>query len=260
MEGPARALALTLFAALFTPAAALGRPGAEGRALLATGRYAEARRVLEGEVARDPRALEARYQLGLVYRAIGAQAEASRVWNGFYDDYEAGRIDKRSARQLTYVAQAARYLGSWQDAIDTIGDAIDADPLGHDGARAHVVEAEMQLEKYQAGYAEVALHKALGVLPDDPDAHALMARVLLEQSYDVDGAERELARALAKDPHHEEALCTRAQLLLEAERYAEATAAARAVLELDPESVRARAVIAAAALLRDDACGLVAST
>jgi tetratricopeptide (TPR) repeat protein len=180
------------------------------------------------------------------------------VWNGFFDDYEGGRIDKKSARQLVAVAQAARGLGDYQGALDTLGDAVGCDPLGHDGARAHVLEAELYLEKYDAAHAQVALEQALGVLPEDPDARVLYARVRLEQDYAVDEAEREIARALRRDPRHTPALALKARLLLEAERYDDAVKAARAVLALNPEELSARATLSAAALLRDDAASFAA--
>src|SRR5207302_5920629 len=127
------------------------------------------------------------------------------VWNRFYDDYEAGNIDKKKSRELLYVALAARYLGGWQDANDTFRDAVDADPKGKDGARANIEWAALFLEKYDAGHAEQSLQEALQILPKDADAHALYARVKLEQN-DLPGVEREVAAALASDPKNVAAL------------------------------------------------------
>src|SRR5262249_37892717 len=58
-----------------------------GEALRKTGRYAEARKLLEATVARDPKALRARLELGRVYRLTGQTALAKAEWNRFYDDY-----------------------------------------------------------------------------------------------------------------------------------------------------------------------------
>jgi Flp pilus assembly protein TadD len=238
-------------------AAPLGRPlrSSPGRALYEAGRYAEARRVLEAEVAKDPRALEARLDLGLTYRATGQTALAQGVWNRFFDDYEQGHIDKRDARQLTYVALAARYLGSIKDANDTFRDAVEADPHGPAGARANIAWAELFLDKYDAGHAEVSLDEALKVLPGDPDALALLARVKLEQNYDVDGAEKALAQALKTAPRHRPSLAVKARIALESARRDEAQAICGAILGANPEDVDARALAAAAAYLSGDAAG-----
>src|SRR5947207_3232463 len=109
---------------------AAGDAAADGERLRKAGRYAEAQKLLEPAVQRDPRGFAARLQLGLVYRATGQRDLERGVWNRFYDDYEAGNLDKKKSRELLYVALAARYLGGWQDANDTFRDAVDADPKG----------------------------------------------------------------------------------------------------------------------------------
>ncbi len=68
--------------------------------LRATGHYAEARTLLEGIVKRDPKLYRARVQLGLVYRETGETALASKIWNGIFDDHDAGRIDETKAENL----------------------------------------------------------------------------------------------------------------------------------------------------------------
>jgi cellulose synthase operon protein C len=229
----------------------------DGEKLRKQGRYADAEKVLAAAVQKDPRALAARLQLGLVYRATGRAADEKRVWNSFYDDFDGGRIDKKSARQLTYVALAARYLGGWQDANDTFRDAVDADRGGKDGARANVAWAELFLEKYDAGHAEQSLDEALKVIPGDAEAHALMARVKMEQN-DIGAAEREIAAALKRDAKNSYALDLRAEELVDDERWLEAIAAANVALAVNPEDARARTLIAAVAWLRDDKRGFEA--
>jgi tetratricopeptide (TPR) repeat protein len=231
--------------------AAAADPASDGERLRKAGRYGEAEKLLEAAVQKDPRALAARLQLGLVYRATGRNADERAVWNRFYDDYEGGRIDKHKARELMYVAMAARFLGGWQDANDTFRDAVDADPKGKDGARANIEWAALFLEKYDAAHAEQSLDEALKVLPDDADAHALMARVRMEQN-DIGAAERELTAALKKDPKHSLALDLRAEELVDDERWTDAVLAAKRALEVNPEDARARTLIAAVAWLRDD--------
>ncbi len=226
-----------------------------GAALRLTGRYADAKKLLEATTTRDPKALRARLELGLVYRATGARDDERAIWNSFYDDYEQGHLDKSSARDLLYVALAARYLGGYQDANDTMRDAVEADPKGVWGARANLEWAALFLEKYDAGHAEVSLNEAMKVLPDDADAHALMARVKLEQGYDVPAAEREVHAALQKNPRHAGALGIRAELLVDNEEYAAALAVCSEMLKTNPEDVRARELRATTLFLRDDMKG-----
>ncbi|MDB4967228.1 MAG: repeat-containing protein [Myxococcales bacterium] len=239
---------------LMLPRLAGADAAADGERLRKAGRYADAQKLLEPAVQRDPRALAARLQLGLVYRATGQRDLERATWNRFYDDYEAGLLDKKRSRDLLYVALAARYLGGWQDANDTFRDAVDADPKGKDGARANIEWAALFLEKYDAGHAEVSLKEALAVLPHDADAHALMARVKSEQN-DLVAAEKEIAAALHADPRHAGALDLDAERLVFDERWSDAAAMARKVLAINPEDVGARTVLGAVAFLRDDVRG-----
>ena len=181
-----------LVIALFLLFPSFGRADvvADGERLRKSGRYAEAEKLLAPIVQRDPRAFAARLALGLVYRATGRRDLERAVWNRFYDDFESGAIDKKSARQLTYVAEAARYLGGWQDANDTFRDAVDADPRGKDGARANIEWAALFLEKYDAGHAEQSLQEALKVLTKE-ERVGRRARALRAGQ---DGAERSARR------------------------------------------------------------------
>jgi cellulose synthase operon protein C len=226
----------------------------DGERLRRAGRYADAEKILAPVVQRDPRALAARLSLGLVYRATGRRDLERAVWNRFYDDFESGAIDKKKSRELLYVAEAARYLGGWQDANDTFRDAVDADPRGKDGARANFEWAALFLEKYDAGHAEEALQLGLKVLPKDADAHALYARVKMEQN-DLPGAEREVQAALAIDAKNVAALDVRAERFVVDEAWNEAVATARRALAFNPEDVAARTIVGAVAFLRDDKRG-----
>lgn len=234
--------------------APLRDPVEDARVLRERGQYAAARAKLESLVKAD-RGLEARYQLGLVYRALGERALERAVWNGFYDDYERGNIDKKSARQLTYVARAAQLLGGWKDANDLFRDAVDADPKGKDGARANIAWARLFLEKYDAGHAEVCLDEGLAVLPEDADGRTLLARVKLEQTYDLEAAGRELHRAEAAHPGLPEAVAMRAEVALQTGKLETARQLAQALLRNNPNDAAAHTLLAGAALLAEDRAG-----
>jgi cellulose synthase operon protein C len=216
-------------------------------ALIERGRYAEARPLLEAQ-----KDLKSRYLLGKLYTLTGERELAKKIWNGFFDDYESGGIDKTSAKQLMYVALAAQGLRSWKDANDTFRDAVEADPKGKDGARANIAWAALFLEKYDAGHAEVSLDEALKILPDDVEAHTLMARVRLEQGYDLLKFEKSLAAALKKNPKYLDALALRAEVQVNDQRYEDALKTVAQILAMNPEHARARTIAAAAHLLRED--------
>jgi Tfp pilus assembly protein PilF len=238
---------------LLATGTALSSPSSnnDGHSLRLAGRYAEAEKRLLADTARKPDDLAARFELGLVYQLTGQTEREKEIWNRFFE----GRIDKKSARQLTFVAKAAQALGGFLDANDTFRDAVEADPKGKDGARANIAWAALFLEKYDAGHAEVSLKEALSVLPDDPEAHYLYARVKLEQGYDVGGATREIDKTLKVDPRHQGALALKAQLLLEDEDVDGARALCRKIFAFNPEEPRAHEIAAAAALLSDDQAG-----
>src|SRR5262249_47493476 len=147
-----------------------------------TGRFAEAEKSLEELVKRDPKNLRARAQLGLVYRATGKKPLENKIWNAFFDDHDAGKIDESKAEPLFYLAVAARYLEDFRGANDTLQDAVGKDP--------NLLEANLEwgslfLDKYNAADAETSFDEVLKIDPRNPDAHTGMARCKLEQSYDV---------------------------------------------------------------------------
>ncbi len=245
-----RLLAVVLFIAATAHAAPSDTVSA-ARSLREHGRYAEAKTRLEA-LARAPGELEARYELGLLYRATGDRPAARAIWNGFYDDYDQGRIDKTSSKQLLYVARAAQLLGGYKDANDTFRDAVAADENGKDGARANIGWARLFLEKYDAGHAEVCLDEALKILPHDPDGRTLLARVKLEQSYDVPAALRELDRAEKAAPGWPEAMAIRAEIAMQAARLDEVRTLALRLLATNPTDVAAHTLLAGRALLLDE--------
>jgi tetratricopeptide (TPR) repeat protein len=250
----AKVLRLLGFVVWVLPAAAWGADPAEEA--FAHGRYAEAVKLAE-PAAQEKKAFRARLLLGRAFHALGQRDSEKAVWNRFYDDYEQGVLDRKSAKDLTYVALAARYLGGWQDANDTFRDAVEADPKGKDGARANIEWAALFLEKYDAGHAEQCLEEALKVLGDDLEARVLYARVKLEQGYDVDGAEKQLALALKNNPKRPNlgALAVRAEIELDDERFADVAATVEQIFKVNPEDLRARTILAASKLIQEDVKG-----
>lgn len=233
---------------------ARGKLWSQGMTLVAEaqrelGQLAAAQTTLKQVEAKDPKHYRARLLLGLTQLEQGKAAEAKQVFDGFYDDYAADRIDKKSAEQLTYVAMACRYTDNFRDAGDTLADAIQIDPRH---VEAHVEWAEISLEKYEAGYAEQHYNGALKINPNHADALVGLARVKLEQSNDVDEALKLLQRAEKVNPAQMDSVVVRAQILIDAEQYQQAEAILTQALQRNPNHLDALSMMAASFFMRDD--------
>jgi tetratricopeptide (TPR) repeat protein len=226
----------------------------EARILLAEidraqGKYAEARALLEDIVKKEPKQLRARVQLGLVYRETGQQAPEAKIWNGLFDDHDAGKLDETRAETLLYLATAARYLEDFRGANDTLQDAVAKDP---NLLEANLEWGQLFLDKYNAGDAEASFDEVLKIDPRNPDAHAGMARVKLEQNYDAKGAEEHIDKALAANPAHAGALLIRAEMQIDNADYGAARTTVDEVLAQNPQSAPAHTLLATICWLRDD--------
>ncbi len=224
----------------------------EGRALVALGRYAEARRTLEGAVAAAPDDLPARDALMRFDALVGDKAALAPLLDRSYADWNGGRIDRKRASDLIAIATAARLDGNWKDANDTLRDAARAEPRA---TRANLDWGWMFLEKHAASEAGASFRAVLALDPDEPDAHVGLARVALVERYDAAAARAELERALAVNPRHAGALALRAELALDREDFAGAAADVAALRRTNPVDPGAARVAAASALLLDDPAG-----
>lgn len=195
------------------------------QALRLTGQLQAAEQLLSGVVARDPLALDARVELGLCYRQRGERAREKAVWNQFFDDHDAGSLDMKDARVLRLLGVAAHYLGSYQDANDTLRDAVALAKQQKDAfeiARSNIEWAALFLEKYRADNAEESLAEALEFDPESPDALALMASVRLERGNRVTDAEEHIEKALRGNKLQPVALALRAEIFIDNEQYEDA--------------------------------------
>ncbi|MFH0902534.1 MAG: tetratricopeptide repeat protein [Pseudomonadota bacterium] len=217
-----------------------------------TGRVAEARALLERAVRENPGHFRARCRLGLVYTLAGESDRAIAAFERLINEYNNGTIDQSNAGQLLDVAIAARELGAYQDANDTFRDAVKADRAL---LEANVEWGWLFLEKYAAGYAEQSFAEVLKINPHHPDAHAGMARVKLEQGYDVRGAMQHLDKALGIYPEHPTALAIRAEIEIDNQEYGPAEKTLAAILSTNPADLSARSLLAALRWLTDDRVG-----
>lgn len=225
-----------------------------GQALRLTGQLQPAEQLLSATVARDPLALDARLELGLCLRQRGERDKEKDIWNRFFDDHDAGSLDMKDARVVRLLGVAARYLGSYKDANDTLRDAVELAQKNKDAferARANVEWAGLFLEKYRADNAEESLQEALSIDPENADAHALIARVRLDRGNRVADAEEHIEKALQLHKTHPLALALRAEIFIDNEQYEEALPITAKLLAQNSTDLHARSLRAAALYLLD---------
>ncbi|MBL9004792.1 MAG: tetratricopeptide repeat protein [Myxococcales bacterium] len=223
-------------------------------ALRRSGQLEKAEKRLTEHLARDPHALDVRVELGLCLRQRGDRDQERAQWNRIFDDHDAGLLDMKDPRTLRLLGVAARYLGSYHDANDTLRDAVAAAKERKELfelSLGNIEWADLFLEKYRADNAEESLTEALSVDPENADALALMAQVRMERSNRVSDAEENIAHALRSHPRHPLALALRAELAIDAERYEEALPISDQLLQQNAQDLRALSVRAAALYLLD---------
>ena len=220
-----------------------------GEALIKMGKLKKAQKIFGAVLRKHPQHFRARVLLGVAQLEQGLQADAKATFFKLYDDFDAGKIDSKSAEQLTYVAMACRYTDNFRDASDTYADAVKADPKY---VEAYMQRAEISLEKYEAGHAEQHYMAVLKINPRHAGALIGMARVKLTQSNDVKGATKYLDRAQKVDPRSIDAKVIRAEMLLNADGNHAAEAMLTKALVRNPRHLGALSMLGTSFYLRDD--------
>lgn len=222
-----------------------------GEAEMARGRLDEAQRALEPVIG-EPSAHRARVMLGRLLLRRGRSAAAQVPLMALIQAYNDSTIGERDAEGLAYVGMAAWMLGSPQDANDAFRESARADPAR---VETQLEWAELFLSKYDAGHAEECVRQALSHNPESARAHALLARILLEQRLDFVNAQEELERALSVDPNLVMAHVTRAGIAIRDMDLAAAEQHLTRALAVDPNDLEALSVVAALRFLQEDDAG-----
>ena len=240
-------------AELARPLAARGASRTEASTLLgeaeaARGRLDEAQRALEAVIG-EASAHRARVMLGRLLLRRGRSAAAEVPLMALIQAYNDSTIGERDAEGLAYVGMAAAMLESPQDANEALRDSARVDPTR---VETQLEWAELFLAKYDAGHAEECVRQALSHNAQSARAHALLARIVLEQSLDFVEAQAELDRALAIDPSLVMAHVTRAGIAIRDMDLAAAEQHLTRALATDPNDLEALSVMAALRFLQND--------
>jgi tetratricopeptide (TPR) repeat protein len=226
------------------------------RAEVALGLHADARKRLEAAAANHPDDLPLRDALMRLYETVGDRDALAQLIDVSYADWNAGAVARTKPADLLAIATAARLDRNWKDANDVLRDAVRADPRG---TAANLDWGDVLLQKHNADDAAAAFKDVIKQDPENPDAHAGLARVAIVDRYDGAAALEEIARVLAVNPAHAGALALRAQLALDSEDWAGAKADVAALRRTNPRDAGAARITATAALLLDDRAGYEAA-
>ena len=267
------------------------RPAARlllARAQLATGDYAGAEAtmapLIQGQgPAKDAQAIEARLLFAELRRITGrtkdAQADLEQLWKAntgdrairtalgqtryalgdvlgakaLFDETikesDANKLNLDDPIQTYQLAVAARYTSQFQLANDAFRETLKLSPQL---TAAGIAWADLFLEKYAAQLAEQTLEEVFKVNPNDPEAHAAMAQVIVETRYDLAAVRHHLDASLAGNPRNARALKVRASIEIDQNQWDTANKTLDGVIAANKDDVEAIAMKATVAWLRDD--------
>jgi cellulose synthase operon protein C len=213
------------------------------------GKFAEAQRDLEALSKDRPEDRAVRHLLALLRHDQGDVKGAEALWQLTIDDFDARKIDFDNPDEVYYLAETARSMAQFQLANDSYREATKLRPPF---TEAGVAWAALFLEKYASELAEQTLEEVFKVNPNHADAHAMMAAVIIEKSYDLAAVRHHLDAAFAVNPKQVRGLLVRASIEIDQNQWKSALATVGQVLALNPQQVEALALRATVAWLRDD--------
>ena len=215
----------------------------------ATGRAAEARKDLEQLYKDHPDDRAVRTALAILRHDQGDLSDAKALFDETIKEFDARTLNLSDAVQLFQLAEAARYTSQYELANDSYRAALKLDPKLTD---AGVEWADLFSQKYAAELAGQTLEEVFKVNPNHPDAHAAMADVILDTSYDLAAVHHHLDAAFAVNPHNARALRAKASIEIDQNQWDVAGKTLDDVLKTNPQDVEAIAQKATIAWLRDD--------
>jgi len=221
-----------------------------GEVLVERGRHQEAAASFRAAMAGDADdQVTARVNLAELQLRTGQRDEAMSAFDGFIDFYN--RTASLSSAELTAVGIAVRHLGVeesplLQDALRAFDEAVAADPSNPE---PHLRTGQLFLDTYRSPDARESYQQVLARNPRHPQAILGMAL-----AHEFDGSPEAMGTArsaLEINPDLVPARTLLARLHLRLEEYPAAEEEARAALEVNPSSLEALSVLAATFFLRD---------
>jgi len=169
---------------------------------------------------------------GVMADVSAVRRAARHVDPEVYDLYLRGRhqLNRRGDESLR------RAIGFFEAAIARAPSYALAD-LGLAEAHGLIGFHEFQPPREVFPRARAAAERALAIVPDLGEAHAVLAYVTLHHDRDWDAAELAYLRAIELNPNHAVTRLWYANLLLAEARFDEALEQGRRALELDPLSI-----------------------
>ncbi|MBA3541041.1 MAG: tetratricopeptide repeat protein [Deltaproteobacteria bacterium] len=216
------------------------------------GNTTEARKDLELLFKDKPDDRGVRTALGRVRHAQGDVIGAKTLFDQTIKEYDARKLDLDNPVHLLELAIAARFTSQFELANDSFGAAYKAMPQL---TVSYVEWADLFLQKYSAPLAEQTLEDVFKINPNHPDAHAAMADVILETSYDMAAVKHHLAAAFAVNPKNVRAIKARASVEIDKNQWDVALKSLDEVLAINKEDTEALALRATIRWLRDDTAG-----
>jgi cellulose synthase operon protein C len=246
-----------------------GSHGVEARILLnglrrKTGRIADARKDLEALHKEKPDDRAVRSTVAEKRHTQGNVIDAKTLFDQTIKEFDAQKIDLDDPLSLFQLAQAAKFTSQYELANDSYRAALKlltAPPanvkakmaaLLHHHAEIGVLWADLFSRKYANELAAQTLEEVFKINPNDPDAHAAMAGVITETTYDLAAVRHHLDTALKINPKNTRALRVRASLEIDRNEWDAAQKTLAQILAVNAQDLDAIAMKATVAWLRDD--------
>jgi cellulose synthase operon protein C len=215
----------------------------------ATGRIADARKDLEALFKDKPDDRAVRTALAEVRHLQGKAVDAKVLFDQTIKEFDQQKLNLDDAQHLFLLAQAAKYTSQYELANDSYRAALKLNPKLTD---VGVLWADLFSRKYASELAAQTLEEVFKVNPNHPDAHAAMAGVIIETTYDLAAVRHHLDAALAVNPKNVRALRVRASIEIDRNEWDAAQKTLGQILAVNAQDLEAIAMKATIAWLRDD--------
>jgi hypothetical protein len=214
-----------------------------------TGRIADARKDLEALFKDKPDDRAVRTALAEVRHGQGKVVDAKVLFDQTIKEFDQQKLNLDDALQLYQLAQAAKFTSQYELANDSYRAALKLNPKLTD---VGVQWADLFSRKYASELAAQTLEEVFKVNPNHPDAHAAMAGVITETTYDLAAVRHHLDAALAVNPKNARALRVRASIEIDRNEWDAAQKTLDKILAINAQDLEAIAMKATVAWLRDD--------